>query len=278
MKPTEVDTVFNLAPVPEIRLARAPLEKVLTQVQFSRAPALVSDEGEERLAAVLGRYPVRRQAMALNLVVGLGAAPIDQKSSPTWVFANPSQSWQVTVSDTSVGLETTEYDSRDDFCQRAREAFDAVSSVDLPPIVDRVGLRYVDRLRGDNDLGRLGDYVTSRLCVLHGAVDVDLPIEHSVTETVIRIADDERLKVRSGLLPPGALFDPVLLPASEPTWVLDIDVFTSRGGFPFDPASLEERLRRYAEHAYSFFRWATTDAFQRDFQASRKDGATRSAL
>ena len=44
-------TLFSLDPVPEIHLARAPLEKVLTQVQFSLTPGLVSEAGEEGLAA-----------------------------------------------------------------------------------------------------------------------------------------------------------------------------------------------------------------------------------
>jgi uncharacterized protein (TIGR04255 family) len=258
--------VFTLDPVPEIHLARAPLEKVLTQVQFSRTPELVSDEGEQRFARALGRYPVRRQGVSLNLTVGPGPGEVEHKATTTRLFADIAQAWQVTVTETSVSLETSTYESRDDFCERAREVFDAVSAVALPPVVDRVGLRYLDRLRGAAHLARLGNYVTPSLQGLHGSVDAALDVEYSVNETVIRIADDERLRVRCGVLPPGGAFDPALSPCPDASWVLDADIFTTDGGFAFDPSTLDGRLRRYADHVYSFFRWATTDEFVEEFK------------
>jgi hypothetical protein len=41
-----------------------------------------------------------------------------------------------------------------------------------------------------------------------------------------------------------------------------VDVFTVQAGFPFDPDELAQRLCRYAETVYAFFRFATTEAFQ----------------
>ena len=260
------ESVFTLDPVPEIHLACAPLVKVLMQVQFSRTPELISDHAERRLAERLRRYPVRRHGTTFDVSVGLVPGLVQRAETPVRVFTEPTGAWQVSVTETSVALETATYDTRDDFCQRAREVLDAAASVALPPIVDRVGLRYVDRLQGEA-LARLHNYIEPPLRVLHGMVGADLEVEHSVSDTLIRLADDERLRVRSGLLPPGGSFDPVLPLASEPSWVLDLDVFTVRGGFPFDPERLDERLRRYAAHMYAFFRFATTDAFQEDFKA-----------
>ena len=37
---------------------------------------------------------------------------------------------------------------------------------------------------------------------------------------------------------------------------------TPPAGFPFDADELTQRLERYAETAYAFFRFATTEAFQ----------------
>ena len=264
--PSRPSALFSLNPVPEIHLARAPLEKVLTQVQFSLTPDLVSEEGERTLAAALARYPVRRRGQALNVTISPATGMIENKAVTTLSFADRAQTWTVTVMETAVALETTAYDSRGDFCDRAREVFDAVAAVATPPVVDRVGLRYIDRIRDPGDLQRLEAYINPRLRVLDGAVGDPLTVEHSVTDTILRIADDERLKVRSGLLPPAAAFDPVLLPIPEPSWVLDLDVFTMAGGFAFEPSALDERLRRYADHVYSFFRWATTDEFQRAFK------------
>ena len=83
-----------------------------------------------------------------------------------------------------------------------------------------------------------------------------------ITDTVIEISAIDRLQVRSGLLPPGMAFDPSLAPLSEPSWVLDMDAFTVQAGFAFEPNALTAKLRTYAETCYSFFRFATTEAFQ----------------
>jgi len=266
MKSTSQPAPFSLEPVTEVHLARAPLEKVLTQVQFPRTPDLVSDEGERRLAEVLSRYPVRRQGISLNLTLGPGPGEVKPEQTTTRLFADVAQAWQVTVTETAVSLETTSYDSRDEFCERAKELFDAVATVSLPPLVDRVGLRYIDRLRDAADLARLGDYVAPSLLGVQGHADASLEVEYSITEALVRIASDERLKVRCGVLPPGGLFDPALSPCPEASWVLDADIFTTEGGFAFDPTTLDERLRRYADHVYSFFRWATTEEFLQAFK------------
>ena len=256
---------FNLGPIPEIHLARAPLEKVLAQVQFSLTPELVSDEGEHQLAAALTRYPVRRRGQSINLKINPATASMEKEAVTTRIFTDPESSWVVTVMNTAVSLETAAYDSRDDFCRRAREVFEAVAAVSTPPIVDRVGLRYIDRVCDEADLERLDNYLNPRLRVLDGAVASPLTVEYSISDTILRIAEDERLKVRSGLLPPRAVFDPVIAPIDTPSWVLDLDIFTT-GRYPLLPDKLDERLSRYAEHIYSFFRWATTDEFQEAFR------------
>jgi uncharacterized protein (TIGR04255 family) len=177
-----------------------------------------------------------------------------------------AQTWQVTVTETAVSLETTTYDSRNDFCERAKQLFEAVAAVSIPPLVDRVGLRYVDRLRDPAELERLLDYVTPSLLGLHGQAAASLEVEYSITEALVRVSSDERLKVRCGVLPPGGIFDPALSPCPEASWVLDADIFTTEGGFAFDPSTLDERLRRYADHIYSLFRWATKEEFLEAFK------------
>jgi uncharacterized protein (TIGR04255 family) len=176
-------------------------------------------------------------------------------------FSDPKSIWQVTVTETAVALETTEYSSRDDFCERSGEIFGALSSVMLPPVVDRVGMRYVDRLAGDA-IARVPEFVIPELQALVGCIEEPMSIEHSLTQTQIAVGDHESLQVRTGLLPAGLAFDPAVPQLPEPTWLLDMDVFTTTAGFAFDSKELEQRLRRFAEVAYAFFRWATTDAFQ----------------
>jgi uncharacterized protein (TIGR04255 family) len=256
---------FSLTPVEEVHLHRAPLAKVLMQVQYSRTPQLVTDAAEAAIADALGRYPVRRRQMTAGVVpsVMINGQQLQLPIVPGVVlaFSDPKGVWQVTVTETAVALETTEYSSRDDFCERSEEIFDALGSVMLPPVVDRVGMRYVDRLTGDA-LGRVPEFVIPELRALVGCVAEPMTILHSLTQTQIAIAELETLQVRAGFMPSGLALDPAVPPLQEPSWLLDMDVFTNTAGFAFESKELVQRLRRFAEAAYTFFRWATTDAFQ----------------
>ena len=265
------DPRFSLVPMDEMHLDRAPLEKVLTQIVFSRHPVLNSDEGEERLAALLPMYPIRRQIPVMNLNLLQPLQQLNQGASISRTFEDSAQEWKVTVLDTSIALETNLYSDRDDFCRRIREILDAVSQVSSPPVVDRVGLRYIDRISEEADLKRLREFVNPQMRVLLGSVEDPLGVEYSMSDTVLRISEDERMKIRSGLFPPNIGHDPVLPPLPVASWVLDVDVFTVSGGLSFVPQDLEAQVRIFAEHAYSFFRWATSDTFQTAFQSTADD-------
>ena len=259
---------FSVTPVDEVRLYRAPLAKVLMQVQYSRTPQLVTDSAEALIANALGRYPVRRRqvtAAVPNVVIDGQQMPLPGGFTPgvALSFSDPQSRWQVSVTETAVALETNEYSTRDDFCGRAAEIFAAITSVALPPVVDRVGIRYIDRLTGEA-LAKVPTYIVPTLAALVGCVDSPLTLHHSITESQIEISTEERILVRSGLLPAGAAFDPAIPPVPTPSWLLDMDVFTTQAGFPFDPHELAGRLHRYAETAYSFFRFATTEEFQEE--------------
>jgi hypothetical protein len=52
---------FSVTPVDEVRLYRAPLAKLLMQVQYSRTPQLMTEGAEALIAEALARYPVRRR-------------------------------------------------------------------------------------------------------------------------------------------------------------------------------------------------------------------------
>jgi uncharacterized protein (TIGR04255 family) len=234
------------------------------QVQYSRTPQLVTDEAEARMAEVLGRYPVRRRPVVVVPNVLINGQPIQSPSlsvpSPVLSFSDPKSTWQITVTETAVALETTNYSTRDDFCARGAEIFEAIAKTALPPVVDRIGVRYINRLTGDA-LGEVPSYIRPELSALTGCVDAPLAIQRSVTESQIELEEEGRMLVRSGQLPPNVAFDPALPPTSEGSWVLDIDVFTAQAGFPFDPGELSKRLNSYAETAYAFLRFATTEAF-----------------
>ena len=257
---------FSLMPIDEVHLHNAPLAKVLMQVQYSRTPQLVTDASEATIADAIGRYPVRRRQFGTGIPsVVINGQPVQLllgcRLEPCCCSPNRPGRGRSQLPRPSVSLETTEYSTRDDFCDRAREILQAIAAVALPPVVDRVGLRYINRIVGER-LPRVPEFVIPQLQALCGSIELPLEVHHSVTESLIEIAETEHLQVRSGLLAANSGFDPALPGVPEPSWLLDIDVFTTQGGFAFDADELTQRLRRYAEVAYAFFRFATNDTFQ----------------
>jgi len=254
---------FTLDEVPEIHLERAPLAKVITQVRYSRTPGLVTDEGEDRIAGLLPRYPVRRQGISGQWEFGIGpdgAQTLQAGNSVTRILSDTDDQWRISLTESSVSLETSAYESRADFCQRTYEILSALSAVSLPPVVDRVGLRYIDRFSGES-ISEVPGYFSPTLKMLHGHIGEGLNLEYSVSDSVIKISRNVNLQVKSGLLPPMGGFDPALAPIPEPSWVLDLDIYTTQGGMAFDPDQLYETTERFAGIIHSFFRFATTDEF-----------------
>ncbi len=265
---------------------QAPPEKVLAEVRFPSVPELVTEEGEQTLASFLKRYPVRQQIRSGQIPVGSIVQSTTATPILTRTFSDRENSWVVTVSDISVIVETKNYSSKDDFCKRTHEVFAAMASVYKPLVVDNVGLRYIDRVTDDSRLIRLDRHTEPRLSVLCDVTEDNIPAEHSISYSMIRISNNERLRVRSAVLPPSAILDPSVTPTDVKSWVLDLNLFTVKGGILFDPQALEERLGRYSAYIYSAFRWATTDAFLETFgvkyrapaeEEPRPDGGGQSA-
>ena len=83
---------------------------------------------------------------------------------------------------------------------------------------------------------------------------------HALSESMFAL-DGARLLARWGRLPPDATVDPA---AIEPSWILDLDMFSAEP-VPFSTERVLEDAQRFAERIYTFFRWAVTDDFLRRY-------------
>jgi uncharacterized protein (TIGR04255 family) len=249
-----VPFTFTPAP-PEIHLTNAPLERVLGQVRFSRAPELIEPEVEKALAADLKDYPVRDtvQGVALQLP---GMQP-QVESFRT--FEDAEGAWKVTVASDFVALETGRYDSRSDFLSRLGRVLEAVAGVGAPPRVTRIGIRYLDRIVDPVGLANLVN--PALLGWLPELADSDEVLNHQILQTLLHAPDGaSKVQVRSLCLPENVSFDPLIQPVPKRSWVLDIDAFDETPT-TFVPAATVDAVNALSQHAYSVFRWATTAAF-----------------
>jgi uncharacterized protein (TIGR04255 family) len=115
-----------------------------------------------------------------------------------------------------------------------------------PARAERIGVRYVNRFKGE-DLTRVRDYIRPEvLGVLFS--DIGTNLKHSVPETFIE-HEEKGLNIlaRWGLLGTGLSHDPAAVPpVNEQSWILDIDAFPESKE-DFEPEALINRLSKLAD-------------------------------
>jgi uncharacterized protein (TIGR04255 family) len=249
-------------PPTEVPLQDAPLVRVICQIRF---PLIASVGQQDFIApfqtAVREEYPVLRleQAPAFTLgSMGFGSMPISPQIA--WRFLSQDGAWRLTLTSDFLTLETTRYTSRTDFLGRIGRALQSLKSHIHPAQVDRLGIRYIDRVTGDA-LKTIETLVRAEVRGVTGSV-LSKHMQHALTEALFK-TEESQLLARWGHLPPNGTVDPTAVePISTPSWILDLDMFSTTP-CPFDVPLVLEKTTKFAERIYSMFRWAVSDEFLR---------------
>lgn len=247
------------APLPaEVPLSDAPLVRVIAQFRF---PEILSIEQREFVApfqeAIRKTYPVLRQEQTQGLLLGpSGSASV--RPQVAWRFSDTEGQWRVSLTPEFLALETTKYVSRSDFVGRLKVLAEALDEYIEPSQLDRLGVRYIDRITGDavDDIAKLirpeVRGITGTIAATH--------VVHAISESMFELPN-ARVLARWGCLPPGATVDPAAIePVNEKSWIFDLDMF-SAAPVPFVVEDIVVEAQRYAERIYTIFRWAVTDDF-----------------
>ena len=245
----------------EVPLPKAPLVRVLAQIRF---PEILAIENKELVAAfqedLRSTYPVLRQEQTAG--VALGPSGLTPTKAIAWRFSDLENTWRVTLTTGFVSLETTAYLSRRDFLVRLRAVCAAMEKHVQPKLVDRIGVRYVDRLVG-NALPILSQLIQPPVLGIVGT-SLGNSALHSLQETLFTLSSGQLL-ARWGLLPADLTTDPGVMDASpERSWILDLDMFGGEAS-PFNVDKLVQSVGSYAEQIHAFFRWATTPEFLKHY-------------
>ena len=258
-----IDDPLVAPPPDELPLTDAPLVRVIAQVRF---PDILSIESPAFVApfqeALRADYPVLRQERVQG--ASFGPDGVSATAPPVvWRFSDEDGDWRVSLSSGFLTLETARYESRSDLLSRLRALLAALEEHVAPRVVDRIGVRYIDRIVG----GALEDIAELVRPELLGVVATDMGAraEHSLTESVFRLSGSDVLLARWGAVPANASADPdAIEPVLERSWILDLDVSTTeRVSFGVD--AVAATAERFAERAYTVFRWAVTPAFLRRY-------------
>ncbi len=246
----------------EVPLPAAPLVRVIAQVRF---PQILSIEKREFVApfqeAIRDRYPALRPEQSHRIIVGPRGASTGTPQV-VWRFSDVDENWRVSLAPDFAAIETTAYESREDFFNRFGGVIEALSEHVSPRLVDRVGVRYIDRVTGDgiDDIHRLVRAEVLGLIATSAAQHV----RHSVSENVFAVPETgSQLMARWGLIPAGGTVDPAAIEAiNERSWILDLDMYRTESR-PFEADEIVDEARSFAERIYTFFRWTVTDEFLR---------------
>ena len=260
---------LNPAPTPEVPLSGAPLARVLAQARF---PTILAIRDADKVAgfqeALRNTYPNLRREQVHSIELASNRTP-DVRQDLIWRLADRETEprWQVSLGVDFVALDTSDYDSRADFLVRLRDVLTALEQAFRPASASRFGLRYIDHLTGEA-VDRIGALIrTEILGMIQRTRNLDPTLSDSViyqiTEAQFLAPNGDRIQGRWGKLPANATYDPnALAPVAEPSWVLDLDMFTTESR-PFASEDLLATATGYAECLYWLFRQMVTVEFLR---------------
>ncbi len=257
--------------VEEVHLTRAPLVNVIAQVRFPAVMKIEADSGFVATFQELIRkdYPILRPERQLGVMIGPGGVQ-PQDAGTVWRFETKDpDAWQVTLAPSFVSLSAKRYTTRSDLLTRMAVVLHALEGWLHPNVCDRIGVRYVDRIAGEQ-LARISTFVRPEILGIAAdeAALGNAEVVHALSDTLFRLDESSQLRGRWGRLPAGATYDPGIEPAREPSWVLDLDHYTSQSE-DFDLAAIGGKVADFCDRIYTFFRWAVTDAFLDEFGAER---------
>lgn len=264
------DSPFDIDSVNEIVLDRTPIVRALAQVRFPQLAAMLPPNFDSTATAVMSelsaQYGIVQQRVEAVIVISPdGMRPSQEPNNKVYAARDTADEWTVSLGPNFIALDTKRYTVRADFLARLETVLGVLERVVRPPIVERVGVRYTNRISDENLLLSLTDLLRPE-CV--GGLDVPRPegvaLVHMMNESLFTVAPSTMLQVRSGLMPARAIFDAEIPPVANPSWILDIDSFTSQTTNS-DVASLVTTAEGLAKSAYAYFKWMITDKFVEEF-------------
>ncbi len=254
---------FGGEEVEEVPLPSAPLVGVIAQVRF---PPVLALGGELSAVAafqdaVRDIYPVLRSETSAELTLSPELVALGQRAERIWRFVDLEANWRVSLASSFVSLDVANYTSRTEFLERFDQVLRALREKLEVKAIDRVGVRYVDRVLLEEGHPPLGDLFRGEVLGLASSDLGSGKISQTVTDTLFQ-TDVGTLRARWGLIPGGMVLDPLHGPAPDsPSWVLDLDMYSASDPREFVPREVTRLAGIYASRIYRFFRWAVSDEF-----------------
>jgi uncharacterized protein (TIGR04255 family) len=253
-------------PPPEVPLKDTPLVRVIAQLRF---PPILSINSKDFVAsfqeAIREEYPILQPIQAQSLILNTdNAHNASAILQTTWCFWDTNRNWRISLANNAVAIETTKYTSRSEFLSRLKTLLTLIHSKFHLSQVDRFGMRYIDRVSGEN-LNEISLLIRPEMA---GIVSTDLQeyMQQVLHESLFVLPLQEaQIAARWGKIPGNVTFDPYSIEAiTEPSWILDLDMSSTKEQ-EFSIDSLMQKAHNFTERLYTFFRWVVNDEFLRRY-------------
>lgn len=259
--------VLDLPAPDQTELPGSPLELVVCQVRYETR--LVASDGSTARAIhdMLGNADdeyvnVEPAGSATVSVVAGPAVPagVSETKLTGWRFTSRDGRWIASVMPDHASLETTAYTTwAKDFEPRLHRLVDAVAEHIQPAFEQRLGLRYIDRIK-ELRLKRLTEwkpYLRSELLGLLMHPQLGPFVRAAQHQTILELDQETQCGLRHG---PLADEDQEVV-----DFVLDYDLFR-QGGRPFEVEDIKGAATRLNRWAHQVFEATVTDELMARFR------------
>lgn len=255
-------TPFTKGKVDSYQLNNEALVLVLCQLRW---PSLANLQNDMQLQALLpdvnetmlsNGYPIYTQAKNINYVVTPeGITPNESGTIHQWT--SPDDSWHISLSTQFMSLFSTKYSSYKELRDRLVPVLSAVSGVLTVPAINRVGVRYVNRIEKPEDMSNLASLIKPQI-LGYRALGHEY-LQTSMNQAVYAV-DGNVLQVRSGILPPNQNPDPSINSVANESWVLDLDA-SRESKLIMNIDNIMSVVSSLSDIDYDYFKFITTREF-----------------
>jgi uncharacterized protein (TIGR04255 family) len=212
--------------------------------------------------------------LQVQIQLGGGSAVAPSTGTAAWRFADPKDSWAVTLATDSIALETRSYLDFADFLQRLDQVLNVLVEHVHPALATRVGLRYINEIRPDHN--NWTSVIRSELLGPVAVSQFSMRTVHAIDQLVLQDKAGVAINITHGVMPEGTVVNP--RPDDEisngPFYLLDLDVyqeFPTRDEMPLNATIICERVETFHEAISRIFRWSLTEEYASTL-GRREDG------
>ena len=260
--------LLNLPEVQHIIYERPPLVLTLCQVRFTRV-LRVGDQAyvASFQDAIRKYYPVVQRGTEVQFVIDSAEGAVQgQSQSQHWRFSDGRDEWTVVLADEFLTIETRAYNDFQEFLGRLKLVLTALIEHIHPSQLTRIGLRYIDEIRQDDNGLEWGDIIRRDMLGPIASLELSRDVQLAVQEFLLRYSHNRGVNIHHGLLPTGST---VAAPIGNsipntPFYLIDIDVFRDFPvaiGKPMDPDDICRHAAEYNRVVYRLFRWFVSDQY-----------------